>query len=236
MSVNLTLVALEQTFGKRAAVSSALLTPSQTFESNRSVWLDQRAQFPISNYRVYTRTENERRIPIEGIETLLQRVIEGMTDDNIQITQEVAIGALYTDNLPISRPVYANYYVVVSLAIIVDDGTILRDPHATIEFYYGLRRVDNSLVISDEWYHYIDVSNVAPFRRPRIAGRIANLLINAPGGGGVSPGQQIRDVLRGVFNIDGISSWYVIPGDGQISSNLNVVEVRRDASFFVIDL
>lgn len=98
--------------------------------------------------------------------------------------------------------------------------------------YFGLLANGGRWRVADTWYHHTFVSNAGPVRRRRVRSQIASLLSTDSGGG--SPGERVRDGLRGVFDRDGIRNWYVIPGDGRPNSDDDVV-VRHDASFFFVE-
>ncbi len=230
MAIQQTLVGLERAFERRAVVISREISADDTLDDNDGSWLQLQAPFPIQYLRVYNRLPGERRIPNEAIEAVVQRELMDRLPNNVRLTREVAIGAMYRDDLPVANPVYANQYVVVSFEGSVD--VPLRDPHISVELYFGLLARDRTWRVADNWYYRVEVSNVGPVRRGIVRRRVAALLTTDVGGG--SPGEQMRDGLRALFDQDGVRNWYVIPGSGEHNSDDSDVVVRHDASFFYI--
>lgn len=230
MTIEQTLVGLERAFERRAVVVSREISADNTLDDNDGSWLQLQAPFPIQYLRVYNRLPGERRIPNETIEAVVQRELMDRLPDDVRLTREVAIGAMYRDDLPVANPVYANQYVVVSF-----EGSVnipLRDPHISVELYFGLLARDRTWRIADTWYYHVDVSRVGPVRKGIVRRRVSALLTTNVDGG--SPGEQIRDGLRALFNQDSVRNWYVIPGSGEYNSSDSDVMVRHDASFFYI--
>lgn len=234
MPIQQTLVGLERAFAGRATVLSRRISADDTLDDNDGTWLQLRAPFPLELIRVYNRLPGERRIPNEAIETVVQRELMDQLPDNVRLTRDVAVGALYRDDLPVTNPVYANQYVVVSFEGIVDlERPILQaDAHVLVELYFGLVARDRTWRIADTWYHYTNVENVGLVRKNAVKRRITALLTTNTGSG--APGEQIRDGLRAVFNQDSVRNWYVIPGTGEHNSDDNDVVVRHDASFYFV--
>lgn len=234
MAIQQTMVGLERTFQRRAIVVSRSISNDDVLDDNESSWLQLQAPFPIQYFRVHNRARDEQQIDTSLIESVIQSGLSRVLPSNAEITRDVAVGAMYRDDLPVSNAAYANQYIVVSLEgkIDLDIPLMPRDPEVRVEMYFGLLARDNQWRVAQPWYYHVSVDNVGPVRRRRVREAITSLLTRSAGGG--IPGEQIRDGISAVFNIDGIRNWYVIPGDGRHNSDSDDVLVRSDASFFYV--
>ncbi len=231
MSIQQTLVGLERTFGGRAAVLSHTISADNQLEESESSWLRLGSPFPLRSVRVHNRARNEIQIQTDFIENTIQDALGEELPDGVTFNRGVSIGAMYTDDLPISGHAYSNIFVVVSFELIADIP-LPRDAHILVEMYFGWRQSGNSLRIADDWYLNVSVSNVGALRRRKTRDSVTNLLTSSAEG--LSPGEQIRNGLRPFFDQDNVLNWYVIPGNGEHNSQENDVVVRNESAFFVV--
>lgn len=231
MSIQQTLVGLESTFGGRAAVLSHTISADNRLDENESSWLRLGSPFPLRSVRVHNRARSETQIQTDFIESAIQAALGEELPEGVRFNRNVSIGAMYTDDLPISGHTYSNIFVVVSFELIADIP-LPRDAHILVEMYFGWRQSGESLSIADDWYLNVDVSDVGPRRKKKTRRKVARLLTNSAEG--PSPGEQIRNGLREFFDQDNVINWYVIPGDGAHNSQENQVVVRNEAAFFVV--
>lgn len=165
-------------------------------------------------------------------ENLIQAAMGDALPGNAESRRDVSIGAMYTDDLPVSGQEYSNIFVVVSFDLAVDIP-LPRDAHVFVELYYGWRQEGNTMTMAEDWYHNVVVRNVGPVRRNAVKREVTRLLTVASPGSS-SAGFQIRNGLALLFDQTDVQNWYVIPGDGSHNSQDNDVLVRHDASFLVV--
>ncbi len=232
MPIHQTLVGLEQNFAKRASVLSRTISGDDTLDENESSWLMLGAPFPMRLVRVHNRARSEIRLQSDVVETIVQAEIQGELDDKTEFTRDVSIGAMYTDDLPISGHRYSNVFIVVSFDL-VSDIPLPRDAHISVEMYFGWQQRGTSMRVADDWYLHVEVSKVGGVRQRAVRDEVKSLLTASADG--PSAGDRLRDGLRLVFNRDGVRNWYVIPGDGVVPGQDSDVVVRHDASFFVVE-
>ncbi len=231
MPIQQTLVGLENNFAGRASVLSRTISADDELGEDESSWLMLGAPFPMRSVRVHNRARSETALETDVIEDIVQREIQRGLPAGTDVTREVSIGAMYTDDLPISGHRYSNVFIVVSFDLRADIP-LPRDAHISVEMYFGWRAAGRALRVSDDWYHRVEVRHVGPARRRAVRDRVDTLLTRSTDGPSV--GEQLRDGLRLVFDRDGVRNWYVIPGGGGHDSQDSDVTVRQDASFFVV--
>lgn len=232
MSIQQTLVGLERTFGGRASVLSHTISADNQLEADESSWLRLGSPFPMTSMRVYNRAREEIQIPTDFVEDLIQASLGRELPGGVTFNRDVSIGAMHTDDLPISGHEYSNIFIVVSFGLNADIP-LPRDAHISAEMYFGWRATSGTLRVADDWHLNVSVSNVGPLRRRHVRRNVVQSLTSS--GTEPSAGDQIRDGLRGVFDRTGIQNWYVIPGNGEHNNRENDVLVRHEASFFVVE-
>lgn len=232
MAIQQTLVGLENRFGGRASTLSRAISRDDRIEADESSWLRLGAPFPMQSVRVHNRASAERRINTDIAEDLIQAALGDALPGSAEFRRDVSIGAMYTDDLPISGHAYSNIFVVVSFDLNVDIP-LPRDAHVFVELYYGWRQRGDEMALAEDWYHSVGVRNVGPVRRASVKREVTRLLTVASRGSS-SAGIQIRNGLAPLFSHTDIRNWYVIPGDGSHNSQDNDIVVKHDASFFVV--
>lgn len=186
--------------------------------------------FNMRSVRVHTRGRSERELPVDLIPNVIQSELVRAIVGSTEITRDVIIGAMYTDDLPIGGHRYSNIFIVIGWGMEIDIP-LPRDAHVIVELYFGWRQSGINIRIADDWYLDVGVSNVGPLRRRLVEDKVRKALTVSDSG--PTAGVRIRDGIGAIFNQSGVRDWYIVPGTGRHNSQNNI-EVRRNASFWVV--
>lgn len=233
MSIQQTIIGLENNFRNRASVLSHAISRDNVVSDNETSFLMLGTGFDMRSVRVHTRARSERQIASDLVPDLIQNALTEELGDEATINEDVTIGAMYTDDLPIGGQEYSNIFVVVSWGMRVD-MPIGRDAQVNVEMYFGWRQDGRNMSIADDWYLNIAVDRVGPLRRSKVREKVTEKLMS-PDDSGLNAGQQIRNGLGAIFNQTNVGHWYVVPGSGLHNTQENNIDIKRDASFWIVE-